>query len=438
LINEGNDEFSLMEINPKLGSYIADCTDFNNDGYLDLIFQYSGTSNDALSIWFSQNTNFNYVIDTLITGYNEYGDLDIGDIDGDGDDDFILYNYQSGDNTIIFFNDNLVFRQVSIPKIFSWERKSIELADLEGDGDLDFILSDDSYIYLVENDGNPTEYKNRIRVENLLFFNSGDFDNDGDMDLVLVQKTDTRDLTICIMEYLGNYEFGEPKVLAEFTGSSSFNLQQNENYNSQNISLIDYNGDGKLDIAFTQGFTAPSTMNIILNTTYIDNDNDNFELTEDCDDNNPNINPGQVELPYNGIDDDCNPSTLDDDLDQDGFLFADDCDDNNSSIYPGAEEIPNNGIDEDCDGEDLITGTHDLANSKIRIFPNPVTDVLNIQMNGQLNFETSLFDLRGKLILLNKNQKLINVESLPNGSYFLEVKDLITAQKIVEKIVIKK
>lgn len=47
----------------------------------------------------------------------------------------------------------------------------------------------------------------------------------------------------------------------------------------------------------------------------------------------------QTEIPYNGIDDDCNPATRNDDLDQNGFLAADDCDDNNASINSQATEI---------------------------------------------------------------------------------------------------
>ena len=74
---------------------------------------------------------------------------------------------------------------------------------------------------------------------------------------------------------------------------------------------------------------------------------------DDCDDSNPDISPEAQEIPYDEIDQDCDPTTLDDDLDGDGYGVSDgDCDDADPERNPGQEDIPEDGIDQDCDGED--------------------------------------------------------------------------------------
>lgn len=58
-----------------------------------------------------------------------------------------------------------------------------------------------------------------------------------------------------------------------------------------------------------------------------DQDGDGYPAWDDCDDTNPDARHGNTEIPYNGVDDDCNRETLDEDLDEDGVRGAEDCDD---------------------------------------------------------------------------------------------------------------
>ena len=128
-------------------------------------------------------------------------------------------------------------------------------------------------------------------------------------------------------------------------------------------------------------------------TWYVDTDSDGFgdaataseacaQPTDcvadatDCDDSEPAINPGATEV-CNGVDDDCDGDTDEDDaidaipwfLDSDGDGFGDgaavayacsqpsshaadgtDCDDSDAEVNPDAIEVCN-GVDDDCDGD---------------------------------------------------------------------------------------
>jgi len=133
----------------------------------------------------------------------------------------------------------------------------------------------------------------------------------------------------------------------------------------------------------------------------LDGDGDTYYWFQDCNDTNPMVYPGALEV-LNGIDDNCDgqwdegfnatdtdgdglsdfsefhiygtnlseadtdgdflndgeevltlltdPLVKDNDTDMDGFYWFEDCNDANSSIYPGALELLDN-IDNNCDGE---------------------------------------------------------------------------------------
>ncbi len=70
---------------------------------------------------------------------------------------------------------------------------------------------------------------------------------------------------------------------------------------------------------------------------------------DDCDDLEELVAPSVPELPYDGVDNDCDPLTSDDDLDGDGSTGDVDCDDANPDESPDFAEIPYDGHDNDCD-----------------------------------------------------------------------------------------
>jgi hypothetical protein len=81
----------------------------------------------------------------------------------------------------------------------------------------------------------------------------------------------------------------------------------------------------------------------------------------DCDDELASRNPAAQEIPYDGVDGDCD-GLNDYDADGDGFVAADfvdqfpgaepDCDDRRADTHPGAPEVWYDGRDQDCAGGD--------------------------------------------------------------------------------------
>ena len=119
----------------------------------------------------------------------------------------------------------------------------------------------------------------------------------------------------------------------------------------------DMNGDGLSDLLLSAPGNSQSAEEagkvylVLGGDCFGDADGDEYGTCDDCDDSNPTIYPGAPEQ-CNGVDDDCDGVTTDEDIDEDGDGFTPcegDCNDLNEWGYPGAPELCN-GLDDDCDG----------------------------------------------------------------------------------------
>ena len=74
----------------------------------------------------------------------------------------------------------------------------------------------------------------------------------------------------------------------------------------------------------------------------------------------------------------------------------------------------------------------------VSAYPNPITDILNIDAKGVVAESYSLYDLKGQLVaadVIVENKTQLSTGNLQTGVYVLKVK---TAAGIVVKRIIKK
>ncbi len=120
------------------------------------------------------------------------GSIDFGDYNNDGKDDLLMTGSDGESYASLLYegsgNGSFTLSPISLPGIGLGEGK---FGDYDGDGDLDIFLVGDTdaglSAYLLRNDGGTTFTEIQTSIEPVVFASAdwGDYDNDGDLDLLV-------------------------------------------------------------------------------------------------------------------------------------------------------------------------------------------------------------------------------------------------------------
>ena len=71
-----------------------------------------------------------------------------------------------------------------------------------------------------------------------------------------------------------------------------------------------------------------------------------------------------------------------------------------------------------------VTSNVELSNKQLKLYPNPVADVLHISLTNKVKIEqVKIIDFKGRNVLFQTNGDLdVNVNQLATGSYFIRIR----------------
>ncbi len=250
--NDGSNVFaplSALSIQQSYCGYV-DWGDYDNDGDLDFLITGDYAWGIRVSKVYENVAQDSFIEQTSIVLTGVGGDMNMGssscewgDYDNDGDLDILLGGFLSGGaggNCWVYRNDgNNVFTGILIASIYV---SSCSWGDYDNDGDLDFIISghdgSNYHTKIYRNFGNSTFVEqSSISLTGVVHSSVmwGDYDNDGDLDVLLTGNSGSGFITKIYDNEGGN-------VFAE---NGTLNLP---GVHKGKAIWGDYDNDGDLDI----------------------------------------------------------------------------------------------------------------------------------------------------------------------------------------------
>jgi uncharacterized protein (DUF2141 family) len=229
-------------------SYRIASADFDGDGDNDLAI----TNDEAvgtISILLNNGSGSFGSPSTIAVGSNPESII-VADFNSDGDPDLAVVSFNSAFESVKILLGSTGSTFTSSPNLQGGGFSAITVDDFNGDGNLDVATtkksSDLVYMFLGNGDGTfATSTTFSSQGDNPISITSGDYNNDGFIDLVVGHDGATGPSTTTVI-FLGNG-----------TGAyGTFSVFDTYTYNSSLVS-VDFNGDGRLDLAGagTSGFS---------------------------------------------------------------------------------------------------------------------------------------------------------------------------------------
>ncbi len=168
---------------------------------------------------------------------NSSVDIELGDLDGDGDLDAFVVNW--GQSNKVWLNDGSGVFSDSGQSLGNFKSESVALGDLDGDGDLDAFVSNNnepSKVWLNNGSGSFADSGQNIQdiPRGGVDVSLGDLDGDGDLDAVVI-----------------NHNTVDKIWLNDGNGIFSDSGQTLTNSDSIKVNFADLDNDGDLDIFVT-------------------------------------------------------------------------------------------------------------------------------------------------------------------------------------------
>jgi predicted nucleotidyltransferase len=227
---------------PGLHQCSAAWGDYDNDGDLDLLLAGTTSSGERISRIYRNDNNVFTDIEAGLTGV--YGaSVAWGDYDNDSDLDIVILG-RSGSNQMIakiYRNDNGVFNDINAGLSGAYFG-TVAWGDYDNDGDLDLMLTGSSYILkLYRNDvGIFSEVSTGLSGVSNSAVAWGDCDNDGDLDILITGYTSTG-------EYISNIYRNDNGTFNNINAGLYTPISRGS------VAWGDYDGDGDMDILLTGG-----------------------------------------------------------------------------------------------------------------------------------------------------------------------------------------